>query len=80
MDADVVDRILCEHTTERLRVVTRSGRRLIIENPRRVIVGGVSLYIQTYDRGKVRLPPQARRVPLASIKTITPIRRPRRSE
>lgn len=68
--------ILEDHPGERLRVVMASGDQVIIENPLRAVVSGMSLYIQMYDDSSERMSAQARIVSIPNITLIEPVRRP----
>ena len=71
--SDLIE-ILEQHPAERLRVVMASGQDVIIHNPLRAVVNGLSLYIQIYGDEDSRVRPQARIVSIPNITMIEPFR------
>ena len=84
MSSPELEEFLQEHVTDRLRVVMSSGDELIIEQPQRTLIGGLSLYIQMYEDSAARIGLRVRIISVPNINLVEPIRpgpngrRPRR--
>ena len=84
MSPSDLEEILQEHFTDRLRVVMSSGDEVIIEQPQRTLIGGLSLYIQMFEDSASRTNRRVRVVSIPNINLIEPLRpgqngrRPRR--
>jgi hypothetical protein len=62
------------HYTDRLRIVMSSGDEVIIEQPQRTIIDGLSLYIQMYENWATRAGRRLRVISIPNINLIEPIR------
>jgi hypothetical protein len=73
MSSSELEDYLQEHQNERLRVVMSSGDEVIIEEPQKTVIGGLSLHIQMYGNWTRRQGPKVRIVSIPNINIIEPI-------
>jgi hypothetical protein len=69
-----LEELLQEHFTDRLRVMLSSGDEVIIEQPQRTIISGLSLYVQMFEDSASRMGRRVRVISIPNINLIEPMR------
>jgi len=75
MSSSELEEYLQGHQDDRLRLVMSSGDEMIIEEPRKTLIDGLTLHIQMYGNWTLREAPRVRIVSIPNINIIEPIRR-----
>ena len=74
MSSSELEEYLEGHQNDRLRIVMSRGDEMIIEQPVKTLVSGLSLHIQMYGNWPMRREPSVRIVSIPNINIIEPIR------
>jgi hypothetical protein len=69
-----LEELLQEHFTDRLRVMPSSSDEVIIEQPQRTIISGLSLYVQMFEDSASRMGRRVRVISIPNINLIEPMR------